>query len=119
MVDDPAGFAAINNGSLVYMIGGNRALTDVISRGSWPAALINNKVISRHEQRMTMIVQGVDMRTIDKLCPDDEEDQRLNMIAGCQDEPLPNAIAEGGNGTYIAFKDGSWTDVNIYWRKKD
>lgn len=40
IVQDPQGFAAINENTLVFMIGGIRSLAEVMSRGPYPAAMI-------------------------------------------------------------------------------
>jgi len=91
IVNDPAAFAAINEGSLVYMINGPSESTTVISLGRWPAAFIS---------------QEVDV-TSSLPWP-------RSMVNHCEKRRFPaKQSSEGDKGR----EEGTFEGVCIYWRR--
>lgn len=107
VVNDPEGFLAIANNTLVYSIAGYLDMDWVISQGPWPAALIcgdTAEFMRRVEE---------DAKTTPTLVypTKKEQEEILAMLAGCDVESL---VREGENVP-------GWDSIDrqrIYWRRK-
>lgn len=110
VMDDPGGFLAITNSTLVFSIGGYLDTYWVISQGPLPAALICGDI----EEFMKRVEESARTSSENVACPTKaEQEEILQMLSGCDISSLVP------NGDSLAGWD--WDSIShqrCYWRKK-
>lgn len=107
-MDDPEGFLAITNNTLVFSIGGYLDMDWVISQGPWPAAFICGDI----EEFVGGVEESARTSFENVSCPTKaEQEEILQMLSGCDISSLvPNGDSTAG-----------WDSIShqsFYWRKK-
>ena len=108
VMDDPGGFLAITNSTLVFSIGGYLDMYWVISQEPLPAALICDDI----EEFMRRVEESARTSSENVSCPTKaEQEEILQMLSDCDISSLvPNGDSLAG-----------WDRIShqrCYWRKK-
>ncbi|KFY89230.1 hypothetical protein V500_05851, partial [Pseudogymnoascus sp. VKM F-4518 (FW-2643)] len=108
VMDDPEGFLAITNNTLVFSVAGYLDMDWVICQGPWTAALICGDI----EDFMKKVEESARNSSQNMVCPTKgEQEEIFQMLSGCDISSLvPNGDSLPG-----------WDSIShqgFYWRKK-